>query len=193
MSHVMDFEDMPIKQELTEEAESEYQIKSEYNKTNPWLIENAENFLKYCCPECDYNSKDVQDFSKHVSVNHETSNKFYQNTIKIQQIKKSKGLEKSEQGKCVVPSCTTLNSFGFFKFPKQQEKHYAWLQLCGLELVQKDDRICADHFVNSDFCLKTNAYPSQNLHNGETQNEIMADTNGNLFYKFIGILGLKNN
>ena len=181
MAHVLDFRDMPIKQELTEEEEKDYPIKTEDNNKNPWLIENAENFLKYCCPECEYNSKDVQDFSKHVSGIHETSNKFYQNTNEIPLRGKSKSWEKSEWGKCVVPNCTTLNSFGFFKFPKQQEKHYAWLQLCGLGTVKKKDRICADHFMNRDFCLKPNVFPSQNLNTGGSNNELMSNTNGNFF------------
>ena len=81
----------------------------------------------------------------------------------------------SEWGNCVVPNCARLNSFGFFTFPKQQEKHDVWLQLCGLKAVQKEDTICADHFMSNDFCLKANAYPSLHL-NSETPNDsIMAE------------------
>ena len=45
-------------------------MKSEQNHSNPWSIENAEKYLKYCCPECIFNTKDFQDFSKHFSENH---------------------------------------------------------------------------------------------------------------------------
>ena len=30
---------------------------------NPWLVENIEAFNFYCCPECDFQSKD-RDFQK---------------------------------------------------------------------------------------------------------------------------------
>ena len=58
-------EEMPIKQELIEEkSDINYPMKSEQNHSNPWSIENAEKYLKYCCPECIFNTKDFQDFSK---------------------------------------------------------------------------------------------------------------------------------
>ena len=60
-----------------------YDIKEE-NESNPWLIENAEEFLKYCCANCDFNSKDLQDFSNHVSANHFTSNLFFQGKVNKQ-------------------------------------------------------------------------------------------------------------
>ena len=88
-------------------------------------------------------------------------------------------IEKSEWGNCAVPNCTTLNSFGFFKFPKQQEKLILWLQMCGLQMAQKEDRICADHFISSDFCLKPSAYPCLNLNNDHSINNRMLGTKGN--------------
>ena len=72
-------QDLPIKKELVEnDNNTEYPIKTEKVDENPWLIENAETFLKYCCPECDYKSKKIQAFSKHVSKNHFSSNLFRQ-------------------------------------------------------------------------------------------------------------------
>ena len=71
-------QDLPIKKELLENEDTEYLIKTEKVDGNPWLIENAETFLKYCCPECDYKSKKIQNFSKHVSKNHSSSNLFQQ-------------------------------------------------------------------------------------------------------------------
>ena len=33
---------------------------------NPWVVENIEVFSFYCCPECDFKSKDREYFKKHV-------------------------------------------------------------------------------------------------------------------------------
>ena len=170
-------QDIQMKEEYVEEVQMETVIKSENIYSNPWLIENAELFLKYCCPECEYSSKDVNDFSRHMSENHISTNietlvKEYTDYDKTSTI----SLEKSEWGNCVVPNCTTINSFGFFKLPKQQEKHDLWLQLCGLKAGKKDDRICADHFMSSDFCLKPNAYPSLNLNSESMKDYLMTET-----------------
>ena len=78
MADISEEQDLPIKKELVENYSTEYPIKTEKVDGNPWLIENAETFLKYCCPECDYKSKKIQAFSKHVSKNHFSSNIFRQ-------------------------------------------------------------------------------------------------------------------
>ena len=78
MADISEDHDLPIKKELVENEDTEYPIKTEKVDENPWLIENAETFLKYCCPECDYKSKKIQNFSKHVSKNHFSSNLFRQ-------------------------------------------------------------------------------------------------------------------
>ena len=36
-----------VKEEFIEERKMDYDVKEE-NDSNPWLIENAESFLKYC-------------------------------------------------------------------------------------------------------------------------------------------------
>ena len=188
-------QDIPIKQEFVEEGEANFSVKEENVHSNPWLIENAKTYLKYCCPECRYSSKDVNDFSKHVSENHQSNNMFYKGNFATSIKEKSsknnssiKNLEKSEWGNCVVPNCTTLNSFGFFKFPKQQDKLILWLQMCGLQMVKKEDRICADHFKSIDFCLKPTAYPSLNLNHDNTDDHSMnnknLETKGNEKRKF---------
>ena len=76
-------QDLPIKQEFIEEGETNYPMKTENIHSNPWLIENAETYLKYCCPECQYNSKDVNDFSKHISENHYSKNMLYKGNIRL--------------------------------------------------------------------------------------------------------------
>ena len=38
--------------------------------TNPWAVEDASVFLKFCCPECDFQIPDLQMFSDHAVDNH---------------------------------------------------------------------------------------------------------------------------
>ena len=40
---------------------------------NPWCVEDATVFLKFCCPECDYQIPDLQLFSYHAVGNHDKS------------------------------------------------------------------------------------------------------------------------
>jgi hypothetical protein len=37
---------------------------------NPWCVDDATAFLKFCCPECDYHIPDLQMFSDHAVENH---------------------------------------------------------------------------------------------------------------------------
>ena len=39
-------------------------------ESNPWSVEDASAFLKYCCPECDYQILNIQLFSDHALKNH---------------------------------------------------------------------------------------------------------------------------
>ena len=38
--------------------------------TNPWDVSNPEVFLRYCCPECDFQSGELLGFSQHAVMNH---------------------------------------------------------------------------------------------------------------------------
>ena len=40
---------------------------------NPWCVDDASAFLKFCCPECDYQIPDLQMFSDHALDNHAKS------------------------------------------------------------------------------------------------------------------------
>ena len=33
-------------------------------ENNPWSVEDASAFLKYCCPECDYNNSNLKMFKE---------------------------------------------------------------------------------------------------------------------------------
>ena len=46
-------------------------VKVEDCKTsNPWAVNDFSAFLKYCCPECEFNNDDLQLFSQHAFENH---------------------------------------------------------------------------------------------------------------------------
>ena len=40
---------------------------------NPWSVEDASAFLKYCCPECEFQILNYQKFYDHATENHEKS------------------------------------------------------------------------------------------------------------------------
>ena len=47
---------------------------------NPWNVEDATMFLKYCCPECDYQITHLNTFEVHATTQHELSSIFFENT-----------------------------------------------------------------------------------------------------------------
>ena len=44
---------------------------------NPWVVENIEAFNFYCCPECDFQSKDGDYFKRHAMESHKKSKVFF--------------------------------------------------------------------------------------------------------------------
>ena len=40
-------------------------------KNNPWSVEDATVFLKYCCPECEYSHQNLNSFTSHALENHD--------------------------------------------------------------------------------------------------------------------------
>ena len=38
---------------------------------NPWAVPDASIFLRYCCPECDYQCRRIDNFSEHALEKHE--------------------------------------------------------------------------------------------------------------------------
>ena len=44
------------------------------NETNPWSVEDASVFLKYCCPECEFSDWNLKSFADHALENHTGSN-----------------------------------------------------------------------------------------------------------------------
>ena len=44
---------------------------------NPWEVKNIEAFSFYCCPECDFKSKDRDRFKRHAIESHTKSKAFF--------------------------------------------------------------------------------------------------------------------
>ena len=73
-------------------------------KQNPWIVENIEAFNFYCCPECDFQSKNGDHFKRHAMESHKKSkvfffrlkSKIYKNsetTVKEESISESESIE----------------------------------------------------------------------------------------------------
>ena len=43
------------------------------DKINPWGVESLDDFLFFCCPECDYRNGSKSSFIKHALINHSGS------------------------------------------------------------------------------------------------------------------------
>ena len=49
------------------------------SQINPWAVQNVDEFLYYCCPECDERNKSKEMFLKHAKNDHEKSKDHLQN------------------------------------------------------------------------------------------------------------------
>ena len=65
-------------------------LKVEIGEINPWAVDKASAFLKYCCPECDYTDGNLTFFANHALGNHLDSNVFFTNK-KLLEIKSEIG------------------------------------------------------------------------------------------------------
>ena len=70
-----------IKKEFIEDSNIEDIELQDGIEVNPWSVENAEIFLQYCCPECDFKIKEKQDFSKHALENHTKSRTLFKDKV----------------------------------------------------------------------------------------------------------------
>ena len=55
------------------------EVKDEINDDNPWFVEHASAFLKYCCPECEYKNGTLKSFANHALQNHENAKVLFAN------------------------------------------------------------------------------------------------------------------
>ena len=51
-------------------TEKNEHLKIESSETNPWSVEDASVFLRYCCPECEFSHLNLQTFTTHALENH---------------------------------------------------------------------------------------------------------------------------
>ena len=63
--------EISLSENFSEDKDFETVIKKEDLDTNPWSVDDATAFLKYCCPECNYHDGDLKVFSNHALENHE--------------------------------------------------------------------------------------------------------------------------
>ena len=61
-------------------------------ENNPWDVDDASEFLRYHCPECEFNSKAIKKFSRHSIDNHEKA-KYLFRKLKKQKLNQSEVLE----------------------------------------------------------------------------------------------------
>lgn len=61
----MDFDEQYLEAEETDVKKEEYNT-----SVNPWLVENFDEFLFYCCPECNYKSRLHSEFNSHALMAH---------------------------------------------------------------------------------------------------------------------------
>ena len=96
-------------------------------ETNPWSVENASVFLKYCCPECNFKDGNLQSFANHALENHKRSNVLFtsEKTVKPEKLKKSS--KTKQKYKCTELSVKGLceASFGLKRLLKThvEKKH----------------------------------------------------------------------
>ena len=75
--------------------------------------------------------------------------------------------------RCSLPSCSYYATNGFYGFPKNEKLRKKWQDLCAMEEVKKCDRLCFQHFEESQLIvpktpnsqprLKLGALPSLNI------------------------------
>jgi len=59
---------------IVEEADLHCQkIEPSIENGNPWNVSSAAEFLKYCCPECDFKTVEIEGFSKHATMKHKST------------------------------------------------------------------------------------------------------------------------
>ena len=69
---------------------------------NPWEVSNVSEFLKYCCPECEFSDGNLENFQKHALDSHEQSKSLFgQQKLELKLGKEGpKLVQKSLQFKC---------------------------------------------------------------------------------------------
>ena len=100
---------------------------------NPWNVSKVSDFLKYCCPECDFQSVKLYNFEKHATQNHELSRTLFENTNNISEL--SNIIVKEEPGTDYLDAKEVLEVKVNFEDQFETESN-----LQGVTLIQKYSR-----------------------------------------------------
>ena len=156
---------------------------SEKSKLNGHIESVHEGKKPFQCRICDASFSQKGDMNRHIESVHEGKKLF---RCKICNASFSlKGNLKShiesvhEEKKslkffrCSLPSCNYYAPKGFYGFPKNEKMREKWQRLCGMKEVKKCDRLCFQHFEESQLIvpktpnsqprLKLGALPSLNI------------------------------
>ena len=97
---------------------------------NPWCVDDASAFLKFCCPECDYQIPDLQMFSEHAVENHVKSLVLFGNeTEKEQTYIKKEQVEEIEDNGEYYNDDTQAEDFSSYTQDNDNEFHSTY-QVC---------------------------------------------------------------
>ena len=76
------------------------------SKFNPWAVADVSVFLKYCCPECEFVSQDLQSFSDHAIANHKDALALFPHEHIVEDWKDGIKLEVQKQCEsCLLTEC----------------------------------------------------------------------------------------
>ena len=118
---------------------------------NPWVVKNIEEFSFYCCPECDFKSKDRNHFKRHAMESHNKSKIFFIMSKSENTISKDTLEYKNEEGIEVVIASEIRRAFESEENVKESElKAKKLIRDPDLEIF--DDHETADYFEEN---LKT--------------------------------------
>ena len=74
VSHLQEFDPLETNDGFKSEI---IEPKSENQTKNPWSVPSLQEFLKFVCPECDFNSKDENEFHWHTLDNHDKAKRIW--------------------------------------------------------------------------------------------------------------------
>ena len=92
-------------------------------ENNPWSVEDASDFLKYCCPECDYQILNFEMFSCHALQNHPKSKVLFEVTTYEEKVTNFEDKVTNYEGKVKAFQCSQCNSS--FSSNKSMSRHIA--------------------------------------------------------------------
>ena len=152
-------------------------------ESNPWAVEDASVFLKYCCPECDYQILNYEIFFAHALENHEKSIVLFgprtdienlivkKEQLDYDEINASEFLDVDEYNPLVEvkPSISPSTQDGIFRCIRCKYSHeskadverhsmathnaHFFCQTCG-KILEKNETI-RSHFAKSNECKET--------------------------------------